>query len=702
MSEITTIVEINDVGSPDYSVCKTEIFDVEMAKQLADNEDIIKEERLKLKRLLKSRVRGCYYDAVYKLGKHIKHDFLGRFCVLRGLGLQSLQRDIRSALAMPYYWDIDMINAQPTLLVQICENNGLACEYLKQYIQNREELLTEICETQNIERWEAKERVISILFGANPTGLLTPFFENEFYNELRKIMTNIWEKNQDIFGFLKKVPNRYGKAIAYFLQTEERKVLIALDHALAKRGRSLDVLIHDGGLVRKKENETFFPVSLLRELEADIKEKTGYVISLAVKPMRTSFEKNETTEDDYQEKKEEYEKTYFKVMSPSIFVRIVGDTLQTLSTKDLIHQLGNVMLNDGTGFVAKWIKDPTIRTYERLVYAPKKEVPDTEFNIFTGFPLDAEVGDFNEVNEVLSLISNHDVEVMNYIENYVAHIIQKPYEKTRVAIIVQGEQGAGKDTFWDFIGSLLGSSYYFSTDSPENNIFSRFNHGTEKVLLVKIEEGNYITNKANAEKFKAKIVSPIETFERKGQDTLTLPDMRNFVMTTNQDVPIPIEETDRRFMLIKASSEKLGDSVFWNRIHTALSKPELKSAYYHSLLHRDISNFNPSRDRIKTAYYQETKSVFAPTLAKYFQHHIETLLQKDDMDTYDIFAPQLKNKIHEFAQYDYTNKRLGTEINKFVEAGCITKTYTMYLTKYTIKPKEVMDFMKEKHWWVIY
>ena len=57
MSEITTIVEINDVGSPDYSVCKTEIFDVEMAKQIADNEDIIKEERLKLKRLLKSRVR---------------------------------------------------------------------------------------------------------------------------------------------------------------------------------------------------------------------------------------------------------------------------------------------------------------------------------------------------------------------------------------------------------------------------------------------------------------------------------------------------------------------------------------------------------------------------------------------------------------------------------------------------------------------
>jgi hypothetical protein len=146
--ETTTTVLLQ---SPDMSITKTEIFDVDFARQLADDKNIPKEEREKIRRYVKNRVRGNQHDTTYKLGRYCKHEFLGRFCALRGESLQCLGRDIRNALGNQFYWDLDMINAQPTLLYQYAEKNGWKCDSIKIHIQNREELLNEVCESLSIE-----------------------------------------------------------------------------------------------------------------------------------------------------------------------------------------------------------------------------------------------------------------------------------------------------------------------------------------------------------------------------------------------------------------------------------------------------------------------------------------------------------------------------------------------------------------------
>jgi len=60
-------------------------------------------------------------------------------------------------------------------------------------------------------------------------------------------------------------------------------------NALKDFGRSMDVLIHDGGLVRKIDGESELPSNLIRKVEEKVKEMTGYTVSLVVKPMETSF-----------------------------------------------------------------------------------------------------------------------------------------------------------------------------------------------------------------------------------------------------------------------------------------------------------------------------------------------------------------------------------------------------------------------------
>ena len=287
-------VETTEILSADISYTKTEIFDCEFGRQLLNNKDIPKEDRDKLRRFIKGSEKGNKHTTTYKLGKDCKHEFLGRLIALKGESLQALPKDIRNAISNQYYHDIDMVNAQPTILYQYCEKQGWKCDAIKKYVSQREELLNEICDTLNVQRWEAKDRIIALFFGNMCVNDLPSFFSDELLPELRRVMENNYKINIDKLKFLAKQPNRVGKGLAYILQTEERNCLLAMDRSLSKNKRNLDIYMHDGGLVLKKENETSLPKDLLEKIEQDVLKETGYKIQLLVKPMKTSFEKEET------------------------------------------------------------------------------------------------------------------------------------------------------------------------------------------------------------------------------------------------------------------------------------------------------------------------------------------------------------------------------------------------------------------------
>lgn len=686
--------------SPDISIAKTERFDVSFARQLIDDVNIPDEDKLILKRMVKARVRGNELDVSYKLGKNCK-EYIGRFYALRGVGLQTLSKDLRSAVAGDYYWDADMVNCQFSILVQACKTRGLVCSKAEEYCNTREERISEICDNLQMERREAKEKIISILFGASADGL--PTFCRELEKELRSIAKHI--ANEVAYKHLRKKGNYEASALALFLQTEERKCLMVMSNKCKELDRSLDTLIHDGGLIRKLPNEKEPPKSLLREIEKAILEKTGYALSLVFKPMLTSFVKKER-DTDYQDKKVEFEKQYFKLMTPPIYVREKHGSITYLSKYDLIHQQSNLLLEDGSKFIDRWVADEDIRTYERLVFSPKKDTKPDEFNLFKSFGNEAKEGDFVPFITLLKLICNNEEIVVEYMLNWLAHIIQKPYFKTGVCVVISGTQGVGKDTFFNYFADILGKEHFYNTSNPENNVFARFNTGTERAVLVKFEEANFTTNRNNADKLKSIITSPTETYDSKGLKSVVMEDYRNFVMTTNHDVPIVIEDTDRRFVLIRASSEKQGDTEFWNTIHSKLSNPVVQSAFHYFLLNRDISKFKPQQDRPRTKFYNEVKETFVPVYARFLQEQVLKYYER-----YEIVAdapyPEYSNSkmcdiINEKSKYDISETKLGRELNVLVEAGCILKHRTMGRYNYTLLPEKITEWLKNANYWVEY
>lgn len=698
---------ITETMSPDVSITKTEIFDIEFARQLLDDKNIPKDERDKIRRYVKNKVRGNQHDTTYKLGKYCKHEFLGRFCALRGESLQTFGKDIRNALASQFYWDLDMVNAQPTLLYQYAEKNGWKCDAIKSYIQNREELLNEICETMSIERWEAKEKVIAIFFGCGSTAVenMPSFFTDELYPELRMIMKNNWEHNKSSLKWLEKQPNHFGKGLADILQTEERKCLLALDKSLSRNGRTMDVFMHDGGLIRKKENETCLPRNLISQLEKDIETETGYKLKLLVKEMKTSFVK-QNEEDDYAEKKRQFEETgwkgatYFKLRNPPCFMMVLKDKVEMLSKSDLVQNEEDNKLNDGSLFIKRWLDDPEKREYNEVAFSPNREVDSKTFNLFRGFPMQPKEGDFSIFTTLLNILVNHDKASFDYVEKWLASILQFPFRKTGVAIVIKGKKGVGKDTYFDAVGKLFGK-YYLTTSRPEHDLFSRFNSISNMKLLLKLEEANFQVNKEFEERFKGMITSGKDVFEKKGKDIIEVDSFSNYVLTTNQHVPVAMTHDERRFVIFQASTEKKGDSQFWRSVYSQLENTSVYEAYLHHLMNIDVSDFNPTFDKVITADYKESLDSFIPYHCRWFQREVERCEERNE-ETIKWSGRELFSliKTSTYCKFDINETRFGLDLKEYITDNIIEKKRDGSGWKYTINVSSMRNYLTEKGLWV--
>ena len=707
MSATHTLTETH---GPDVAIAKTEEFDVDIAQKIVDCKEISKLDRDAVRRLLKNRVRGNKHETIYKLGKDLKHEDIGRFHALRGVGLQTMSRDIRAALAQKYYWDLDIRNAQATLLQQIAEKRGWVCDALREFNDHRDDYLEQIKTELQVDKWDAKERICRVMFGGGAEGL-PEFFVEKLYPEMRALMNNVFNENRTVYPSIAKKPNSVRSMMAQVLQTEERKVLLEMDRSLARQGRSMDVLIHDGGLVRKKDGETRFPDDVIHKVERDVLETTGYKVSLAIKLMQTSleFDDLETDSRAYEERKNEWEVTGWKgyitfyLREQSCFIKVSQDIKDSVLMKtktDLLNDEEAHYLPSGAAFIKQWMTDPTRLEYQKMDFLPGLSTPEHTYNLFHGFAVPPAQGDYSVFQEVLRLIANGNDKVFEYIEKWAACVIQRPYRKTGVCIVVKGKKGVGKDTYFDGIGRIIGKRHFLTTAKPEHEVFGRFNSQLSQLLFLKFEEANFETNRDNEDMLKKLITSEFESIERKGHDPIRTTSCVNMVMTTNKHIPIPMSDDERRFMMVEASEERRGDGEFWGRVQVEIRKPEVMAAYHHYLMNLDLTDFEPTRV-VRTAYYHDVLQTFSPYHARYFQR----LLEQAGEERVEPFHWTARNLFDSMRQsgtgkHDITEQRFGRDMKLY--EGVINRERRKNGNEYTADPVKLMEFIKSQGWWIDY
>lgn len=257
----------------------TEVFNHRALKQLISNPELVYQraskkadamtgpELLKQLKLYQSNATGKQVQVSYAYGRNSTS---GRWYA-KGPSLQHFPRGIRSILAPNKLYDYDMANANPTLLQQICTELNIPCPVLSSYVEDREDRLSAL----PLERSEAKDAVIAVMFGANVYSNLKGTWLTSFHKECRSIADELTKHHPDIWKALKSRENARGKFLSRVILEAESECLVAMKEYASKHS-TVRVLLFDGLMV----DNTLDCVNM----SAFVKEKTGYSVQIMEKP----------------------------------------------------------------------------------------------------------------------------------------------------------------------------------------------------------------------------------------------------------------------------------------------------------------------------------------------------------------------------------------------------------------------------------
>ena len=144
-----------------------------------------------------------------------------------------------------------------------------------------------------------------------------------------------------------------------------------------------------------------------------------------------------------------------------------------------------------------------------------------------------------------------------------------PTRKTEVVPIFVGRQGTGKSTFGDAICmALFSKDNVIVTDQFDST--ARFNSDNADALIICIEEKTQDDKRNTSSNLKARATAKRVRKENKGVDPIFQDSHTDFILTTNELVPLKFEDrgNQRRFMVMEVDDKftrdasPLADAVF--------------------------------------------------------------------------------------------------------------------------------------------
>lgn len=317
-------------------VCLCEIIDVSKLKKLI-NSKLLKEtfhnpyvkyanERIQLQKY-SNKIRNGVAKVKYLRSQKFN---IGRVNPEKALGLHSIRREIRHTLAKDNFMDIDIVNAHPVILNQICIKNNIECYNLSYYVKKRDELRQEIMDFHNVDKESAKKLIIKIInLGSYKTWLEEVECNKEMKylldltKELKDICDKLIKLNPVIWNTVrnnKKDGNIKSSFMAMYLQNIENKILEVL-YLYCKEKRYVDnvcVLSNDGIMI-PKEN---YNEKILDEFKDVVKDKLNLKLKFINKPYDQGYSDEEINKNQLDNTRNEFFEEILPLASHQFFAEL--------------------------------------------------------------------------------------------------------------------------------------------------------------------------------------------------------------------------------------------------------------------------------------------------------------------------------------------------------------------------------------------
>ncbi|MEZ9510758.1 DUF5906 domain-containing protein [Vibrio breoganii] len=325
-----------------------------------------------------------------------------------------------------------------------------------------------------------------------------------------------------------------------------------------------------------------------------------------------------------------------------------------------------------------WMKAHARKTYHGVVFDPANRANGRFLNMWQGFAVDPVEGD-DQLDTImwhlLHVVCDGNQEHFGYLLAWMAHIVQKPQEKSGVCLVLKSEaRGTGKSTVSILMEKLLGQHSMRVQDSK--HLLGEFNSHLANKLFITVEEAFWGGSKKDAGKFRSLITEGTITVEAKGKDAIEVDSYHRFMLCTNNDWAVPQTADERRFFTLEVSDQKKQDKEYFSTLYRDINSPNTMGQLFNFLQSYDTTPYNLSKAPMTKATQQQVMESLPPE-GEWAQSLIENGSILDGNVEFDLDTAQNIPKRTFFNDYiDYCEKMKVQGYDR-----CSDKKLGVYLKK---------------------
>lgn len=245
-----------------------------------------------------------------------------------------------------------------------------------------------------------------------------------------------------------------------------------------------------------------------------------------------------------------------------------------------------------------------------------------KLNTWRGWPLKPKAGRCERMLDLVEYLCSgdaHGPKVARWLLQWMAYPLQNPGAKMSSAVIMHGPQGTGKSTLFQCLARIYGD---YATVLNQRGLEDRFNSDwTDSKLFILAEE---VVTRAEMWHIKGELKELVTgEWIRINEKQLKAYRQRNhvnLVLLSNEGQPLPLDNDDRRHLVIYTPPEL--SEQYYDELRAEIDSGGVE-AFYHNLLHLDLTGFHPNKRPPMTAAKQALIGLSKGSEARFIDAWIE-------------------------------------------------------------------------------
>lgn len=234
---------------------------------------------------------------------------------------------------------------------------------------------------------------------------------------------------------------------------------------------------------------------------------------------------------------------------------------------------------------------------EQIGFDPLGDDKKVVLNTWRGWPMEPKKGKCDLLLELLEFMCSNEgprPDVVRWILCWMAYPLQHPGAKMQSALMLHGKQGAGKSTIFKVLAEIYGHKHPYRNYSvilDQKALEAKYNSDWDSKLYVLAEEVINSSDKWQLKnELKELVTGDSIRIEKKFLDAYYQTNRCNIVFLSNEDAPLPLDNGDRRHLVIWTPSPR--DLGYYADVRAEIENGGVE-AFYHHLMTLDLGDFKP-------------------------------------------------------------------------------------------------------------